>query len=151
MNAGRESCPLDDVAWSFGRRIPSRVIATLGRRRMKLKHGLLVTFMPLAAWPAVSAATATDPPIAHAAATCADYDNQAQAQRAKDTHDADGDGIYCESLPCPCLPPDPRAGGGGGDSCTKPHGVQRLVFSKTKYPHSAGTSAPLFGRGGRSG
>ncbi len=40
-----------------------------------------------------------------AAATCSDYSNQADAQRAKDTRDADGDGIYCESLPCPCLKP----------------------------------------------
>jgi len=32
-----------------------------------------------------------------------DYDNQADAQRAADTKDADGDGIYCEALPCPCL------------------------------------------------
>lgn len=39
------------------------------------------------------------------ASTCADYDNQADAQRAADTRDADGDGIYCESLPCPCLKP----------------------------------------------
>jgi len=37
------------------------------------------------------------------AATCSDYSNQAAAQRAKDTRDGDGDGIYCESLPCPCL------------------------------------------------
>ena len=44
-------------------------------------------------------------PIAHAAATCSDYSNQADAQRAKDTRDADGDGIYCEALPCPCLKP----------------------------------------------
>jgi hypothetical protein len=36
------------------------------------------------------------------AATCADYPNQAAAQAAGDTRDADGDGIYCESLPCPC-------------------------------------------------
>ncbi|HEY1539122.1 MAG TPA: hypothetical protein VGF63_06970 [Solirubrobacteraceae bacterium] len=36
------------------------------------------------------------------AATCADYSNQAAAQRAADTRDADHDGIYCESLPCPC-------------------------------------------------
>lgn len=28
--------------------------------------------------------------------------NQAAAQAAGDTRDADGDGIYCESLPCPC-------------------------------------------------
>jgi hypothetical protein len=47
--------------------------------------------------------------------------------------------IYCESLPCPC---STEAGGGdvgGGDgqdeSCTKPDGVQRLVFSKRKYPN----------------
>jgi hypothetical protein len=30
------------------------------------------------------------------AATCADYPNQAAAQQARDTRDADGDGIYCE-------------------------------------------------------
>ena len=40
-----------------------------------------------------------------AAATCSDYDTQAEAQRAADTIDADGDGIYCEALPCPCLKP----------------------------------------------
>src|SRR3954453_14866681 len=45
------------------------------------------------------------PPRAHAAAVCADYANQAAAQRAADTIDSDGDGIYCESLPCPCLKP----------------------------------------------
>src|SRR4051812_49086752 len=39
------------------------------------------------------------------AKTCADYPNQAAAQVAHDTRDADGDGIYCESLPCPCLKP----------------------------------------------
>src|SRR2546421_11665531 len=43
--------------------------------------------------------------IAHASATCSDYPNQAAAQRAADTRDADGDGIYCEDLPCPCLKP----------------------------------------------
>ena len=32
-------------------------------------------------------------PVAHAAATCADYPNQAAAQRAADTRDADGDGM----------------------------------------------------------
>lgn len=37
------------------------------------------------------------------AATCSDYPNQAAAQRAANTRDADGDGVYCESLPCPCL------------------------------------------------
>jgi hypothetical protein len=42
-------------------------------------------------------------PIARAAATCSDYTSQAAAQQAADTRDADGDGIYCESLPCQCL------------------------------------------------
>ena len=51
------------------------------------------------------AAARTDAPTAHAAAVCSDYPNQAAAQRAADTRDADGDGIYCESLPCPCLKP----------------------------------------------
>jgi micrococcal nuclease len=50
---------------------------------------------------------------AASAATCSDYSNQADAQRAMDTRDADGDGIYCESLPCPCLKPGQRGGGGG--------------------------------------
>jgi hypothetical protein len=63
-----------------------------------LKHGLLVALLALVAWPAVSAATAADPPTAEAAlATCDDYDNQAEAQRAKDTRDGDGDGIYALS------------------------------------------------------
>src|SRR5262249_28095923 len=42
---------------------------------------------------------------AHASTTCADFPNQAAAQRAHNTRDADGDGIYCEALPCPCLKP----------------------------------------------
>jgi hypothetical protein len=46
--------------------------------------------------------------------TCADYPNQAAAQRAADTRDADGDGIYCESLPCPCLRPGKNGSGGSG-------------------------------------
>jgi len=76
------------------------------------------------------------------AATCSDYSNQAAAQRAVDTRDADGDGIYCESLPCPC---SKAQGGGGGDnagppappkrSCVKPDAVQNISFSKTKYPN----------------
>lgn len=36
------------------------------------------------------------------AAVCGDYPNQAAAQAAKDTLDGDGDGIFCEALPCPC-------------------------------------------------
>jgi hypothetical protein len=49
-----------------------------------------------------------------AAKTCSDYSNQRDAQLNKDTRDADGDGIYCESLPCPCLKPGSGGGGGGG-------------------------------------
>ena len=80
---------------------------------------------------------------AASAATCDDYSNQADAQRAKDTRDADGDGIYCESLPCPCLKPGDSGGGGGSptpapkpkSSCVRPQGVLRLVFSRAKYPN----------------
>src|SRR3954462_9881580 len=51
-------------------------------------------------------ASATGHPVAVTpahAATCGQYSNQAAAQRAHDTRDSDGDGAYCESLPCPCL------------------------------------------------
>ena len=39
------------------------------------------------------------------AKTCADSPTPAAAQVAHDTRDADGDGIFCEALPCPCLKP----------------------------------------------
>jgi hypothetical protein len=117
---------------------------------MKKRHGLLVVFlMALVAWPAASTAEA---PVARAAATCAEHPDQASAQRAQDTRDSDGDGIYCETLPCPCLAPDPRAGSPepappaptptpsptpepGSTDCVKPRSVQRLVFSTHKYPN----------------
>jgi hypothetical protein len=44
-------------------------------------------------------------PASAQARTCADYSNQAGAQRAADTRDGDGDGIYCVALPCPCTRP----------------------------------------------
>ena len=44
-------------------------------------------------------------PASASAAACSDYPNQAAAQRAADTRDGDADGVYCESLPCPCLEP----------------------------------------------
>jgi hypothetical protein len=129
---------------------------------MRAKHGVLVVLVVLAAWPTVS--TAEAPPVARAAATCADHPNQASAQLAKDTRDADGDGIYCETLPCPCLPPDPRAGATPAptppaptptpvpspspeptpkpepepdisEGCVTPRGVKSLVFSGSKYPN----------------
>ena len=54
-------------------------------------------------------------PAGASAATCDDYKTQADAQRAADTRDADGDGVYCENLPCPCLRPGDGDGDGGGD------------------------------------
>lgn len=50
-------------------------------------------------------------PAAAQAATCSDYPNQAAAQRAADTLDANGDGIFCNALPCPCLKPGQSSGG----------------------------------------
>lgn len=71
------------------------------------------------------------------AATCSSYSTQADAQRAADTRDADGDGIYCESLPCPC-----STGGGGSapapasprPSCVLTGRVQPIGLSRTKFP-----------------
>jgi hypothetical protein len=75
------------------------------------------------------------------ATTCAGYDTQAAAQRAADTRDADSDGIYCESLPCPCLKPGdartppPAPASAPKTSCTRTTTVQRLRFSAAKYPN----------------
>jgi hypothetical protein len=52
------------------------------------------------------------PGVASGRHTCADYPNQAAAQKAADTIDADHDGVYCEDLPCPCA----GSSGGGGSS-----------------------------------
>src|SRR4051794_11606830 len=114
-----------------------------GRHMARLTVALLIGIGWLA--PAASARP-LDAPVAHASATCADYPNQAAAQRAADTRDADGDGIYCESLPCPCL--RPGDGDGGADpaptptpapdpkpSCRKPSTVQSIAFAKAKYPN----------------
>lgn len=104
---------------------------------------LLILGLLVAALTAPTAlARAIDTPRTVQGRVCADYPNQAAAQRAGDTVDADGDGVYCESLPCPCLKP------GSGDSrptptdnperdkgCQRPSGVQPISFSKTKYPH----------------
>lgn len=92
----------------------------------------------LAAAVVVLAMGAGDVPSAQASATCSDYETQAEAQRAADTRDSDGDGVYCEWLPCPCAGPD---GGGDGEpappaaTCTRPGGVQRLVFGRARYPN----------------
>ena len=87
--------------------------------------------------------THTEAPVAAIASggRCSDFATQAAAQRAANTRDADGDGVYCESLPCPCLgkggskstptaaPNNPEVG------CARPSGVQQLGFSATKYPN----------------
>jgi hypothetical protein len=110
-------------------------------------RALLLAALSLLLLSAAPANAATDAPIVHAAGTCADYANQAAAQQAADTRDADGDGVYCESLPCPCSSAA-DGGSGGGDTprapapapskpsgCSKPSAVQPIGFSKTKYPH----------------
>jgi hypothetical protein len=80
--------------------------------------GLMVVAFAVPVSRASAVPPQNSPPGAHASATCADYSNQAAAQRAADTRDADGDGIYCESLPCPCL--GKGAGGGGGSPTPEP-------------------------------
>jgi hypothetical protein len=73
-------------------------------------HRLAPLFTVLLALCAVSSAAAAHRSVhAFAAATCADFPNQAAAQRAHNTRDSDGDGIYCEDLPCPCLKPGQAA------------------------------------------
>src|SRR4051812_38088905 len=82
-------------------------------------------------------------PVASAAAVCADYPNQASAQRAADTRDSDGDGVYCESLACPCA--GPHTSGGNAPSkpvleprptaCVRVHHTANITFSSTKYPN----------------
>lgn len=69
---------------------------------------------------AVAAAFGLAPSPA-AAAACADHPNQKAAQDAKDTLDGDGDGIFCEALPCPCSQEALDANGGGGTTNTKPN------------------------------
>jgi hypothetical protein len=83
--------------------------------------------------------------ISRATAVCGDFPNQAATQRAHNTRDADGDGIYCESLACPCLTEKSGSGGsaplpgiGAGANppgCTRPPSVQNISFSATMYPN----------------
>lgn len=109
---------------------------------MKLVPLLLLTLALLLGAPAMASA-----------ATCADHPNQASAQAAKDTRDADGDGIYCESLACPCAgkvggsssqpkpkpaprpKPKPKRQGTSADpaTCTRENRTVSISFSKTRY------------------
>lgn len=78
-------------------------------------------------------------PQARVASTCSDYSTQAAAQRAADTLDPDHDGIYCESLPCPCLKPgeaqQPSTPPATRPSCVRPGKVAKIGFSATRYRH----------------
>lgn len=62
------------------------------------------------AWPAA-------PDVATAASSCSNYRTQAAAQAAADTRDPNQNGLYCESLPCPCAG---KSSGGSGSSHPKP-------------------------------
>ncbi|HET7119865.1 MAG TPA: HNH endonuclease family protein [Solirubrobacterales bacterium] len=51
---------------------------------------------------AVALSIAGAAPASAQAATCGEFTTQLAAQEAANTSDPDGDGIYCESNPCPC-------------------------------------------------
>lgn len=89
------------------------------------------TFALIALLPASAFAAA---PVAYTSATCSDYSNQAAAQRAGDTRDTDGDGVYCESLPCPCLEPGQSPAPAPKPGCVKTRRTANITFSSTKYP-----------------
>ena len=96
-------------------------------------------------------------PRAHASATCADYPDQAAAQRAADTRDPDGDGRYCEDLPCPCagpgapsrrrrLPTPPPPSG----AARSPPASRTSRSPRPSTPTSAATSWPPCAAAGRA-
>ena len=96
-------------------------------------------------WKSEQVAAAAGLPSPAAAATCSDFQTQAAAQHAANTRDADGDGIYCESLPCPCS----RAKGGTGTTPTKPSGRTSHRLGRTirlgpvHHPGSCRLRGPL--------
>ncbi len=87
------------------------------------------------------ATTAANSAAVAGSGRCSDFSNQAAAQRAANTRDGDGDGVYCESLPCPCLkkgaskPTGTAAPSNLEVGCVKPSAVQQVGFSATKYPN----------------
>ena len=111
---------------------------------------LVVALALIAAHPAAAGTG----PGARIAATCSDYQTQADAQRAADTRDSDGDGVYCESLPCPCLRPGSNtpapAPVAPRRSCTRPRAVQVLVFSRRRYPNIRRHTIRAVRRAGRA-
>jgi hypothetical protein len=90
------------------------------RRFLATATALMATVLAAVGGPASSPAHA---PVAHAAATCADFPNQAAAQKAHNTRDANHDSIYCNDLPCPCSSAaggSENGGGGRGSTAPKP-------------------------------
>jgi hypothetical protein len=109
-----------------------------------VKRRILIPFLGCAAVALVASAAGHPVDVTPAqAATCSGYSNQAAVQRAHDTRDADGDGVFCESLPCPCAKGNTPGGTrhpvatshGTTTGCTRPRGVVPIGFSATKYPH----------------
>src|SRR4051794_12667920 len=70
--------------------------------RVRLMFFAVVLVAAFGAALPVAGAAPVRGPVAHAAATCADFPDQQSAQNAANTRDGDGDGIYCEDNPCPC-------------------------------------------------
>src|SRR4051794_2192592 len=110
-----------------------------------MKRRILIPFLGVLTLALVATAAGHPVDVTPAqAATCSSYSNQAAAQRAHDTRDAAGDGVYSESLPCPCA--KGNAGGasrppvapsrGTTTGCTRPRGVVSIGFSATKYRHT---------------
>jgi len=89
------------------------------------------------------AAPGGPPPVAHAAAVCADFPNQAAAQKAHDTRDGDGDGIYCEDLPCPC---SRATGKAPAPTVQSAPAIGALGRSITLHPVTESTDCHLRGR-----
>jgi hypothetical protein len=74
-------------------------------------------------------------------ATCADFSTQAAAQEVANTRDQDGDGVFCETLRCPCAgpatpapAPAPQQPTPSAESCTTTKQVVKVGISQTKYP-----------------
>ena len=97
--------------------------------------------VPIAVALAACAVGAAGLPSPAAAASCSDFPNQAAAQRAANTRDGDGDGVYCESLPCPCSRAAPAP--------TKPSGPPSHRLGRTirlgpvRHPGSCRLRGPL--------
>lgn len=122
--------------------VPSSVA---GRMRAFMRMLSLLLAVALVALGATTTAVAdAELPLARAAVVCSDHPNQAAAQRAADTRDSDGDGIYCETLACPCSEEWHAQHGDGGSiapaeppaarSCSRTREIVKISISRTRYP-----------------